>query len=75
MAVDEHHISVVGMSCEHCRCRVERALEAVPGVVRVVIDLETGNASIECEPGATSREALIEAVEEAGYSAGSMSTP
>jgi copper chaperone CopZ len=75
MAVEQLQINVIGMSCEHCRCRVQRALEALPGVCTVVINLETGAVNVEAEPGTTTRENLVAAVEEVGYSAGTMSTP
>ena len=75
MATEHHKLAVVGMSCEHCRCRVQRALEGVPGVVAVVIDLETGAADVEAETEATSREVLIAAVEDVGYEVGTMSSP
>lgn len=38
-------LSVKGMSCNHCRQAVTKALEAFPGVSDVVVNLETGEAS------------------------------
>lgn len=75
MAVDRYEFSVVGMSCEHCRCRVQRALEEVEGVTSAAIDLETGTAHVETEVGATTRENLVAKVEEVGYAVGDLSTP
>lgn len=75
MANDNYQLSVIGMSCEHCRGRVQQALEEVSGVVSVDISLETGVAEIQAEPGTTSREQLVAKVEETGYSVGSMSRP
>ncbi len=37
-------IKVKGMSCEHCREAVSRAIKSVPGVSSVVVDLEKGEA-------------------------------
>jgi copper chaperone len=50
-------IKVTGMSCQHCVGAVKRALEAVPAVSAVQVDLETGLARVEGEadPGALMR--------------------
>ncbi|MEG1610942.1 MAG: cation transporter [Bilophila sp.] len=48
-------ITVKGMSCEHCKQAVTRALEAIPGVGAVTVDLATGAASwTETQPVAYS---------------------
>lgn len=75
MRTEYHQFNVVGMSCEHCRATVQRALEEVGGVCSVEIDLETGAANVEAEPGATSQDTLTRAVEAAGYQVGMLSTP
>ena len=38
-------LSVKGMSCNHCRQAVTKALESFPGVSDVVVNLETGVVS------------------------------
>jgi copper chaperone CopZ len=60
-------VSIEGMSCGHCVMRVKSALEAVPGVSSVSVDLTSGKASVE----GTSLDAnmLRGAVEKAGYQA------
>lgn len=75
MTAEHHKLSIVGMACEHCRCRVQRALEGVDGVTHVEIDLETGTANVQAEAGAVVREDLVAVVEDVGYQVGSMSTP
>lgn len=57
-------IKVAGMSCNHCKMAVEKALKAVPGVKSAEADVEKGHAVIE---GAPQREELVKAIEEAGY--------
>ena len=57
-------INIAGMSCNHCKMAVEKALKAVPGVKSAQVDLEKGQAVIE---GAPQRENLVKAIEEAGY--------
>ena len=37
-------ITVKGMSCEHCRISVTKALSALPGVSNVKVDLLSGKA-------------------------------
>jgi copper chaperone CopZ len=59
-------LKVSGMSCQHCSDAVAKALEAVPGVSRVEVDLGAGLARIEGDAGL---EVLIRAVTEAGYGA------
>src|SRR3546814_14077983 len=61
-------LSVAGMTCASCVGRVEKALRAVPGVLKADVNLATETARIEAV--ATTAEAdLIRAVEKAGYSA------
>jgi Cu+-exporting ATPase len=57
-----------GMHCAACVAHVEKALGKVPGVVEARVSLVTNAASVRHE-GATTAEALIEAVAGAGYEA------
>lgn len=59
-------LSIEGMSCASCVGRVERALQAVPGVTEANVNLATERASIRSN---TSVDRLIAAVAEAGYEA------
>jgi len=59
-------ITVEGMSCSHCEQTVEEALETVSGVTDVTVDRESEQASVEGDADAT---ALVEAVDDAGYTA------
>ena len=49
---------------------VERALERVPGVVRVYVNPATEMAYVECEPEMTNTRPLSAAVEGVGFRAG-----
>jgi copper chaperone len=40
-------MQIAGMSCNHCKMAVEKALQAVPGVEKVQVDLEKKQAVIE----------------------------
>ncbi|MCK5405894.1 MAG: heavy-metal-associated domain-containing protein [Candidatus Krumholzibacteria bacterium] len=58
-------IKIQGMTCRHCLVAVTKALEAVPGVTKVVeVDLERGEALVE---GTPDPEYITYFVELAGY--------
>jgi len=56
---------VEGMTCKHCKARVEKGIEEIPGVEAVSADIQTGRVSIEGHSVTT--EMVKFAVEEAGY--------
>ena len=60
-------LSVTGMTCGGCVRSVRGALEAVPGVRAVEVDLEAGRARVQAEPGLAPK--LVEAVFDAGFEA------
>ena len=57
---------VTGMSCAACSARVEKAVNAVPGVTSCSVSLLTNSMVVE---GSASGDAIIEAVQNAGYGA------
>lgn len=59
-------LNITGMSCDHCVKAVESALQSVPGVTQVRVDLSGAKATVE---GQASQEAMIAAVVEEGYQA------
>ena len=40
-------IKIKGMSCQHCVMAVTKALQEVPGLSRVNVDLQNGSATLE----------------------------
>ena len=58
--------NVTGMSCAACQARVEKAVSAVPGVTSCAVSLLTNSMGVE---GTASPEAIVKAVENAGYGA------
>jgi len=58
--------NVTGMSCAACQTRVEKAVNAVEGVESCAVSLLTNSMGVE---GTASEEAIIAAVESAGYGA------
>ena len=57
---------ITGMSCAACASRVEQAVKGVEGVTSCSVNLLTNSMGVE---GSTDREAVIKAVEAAGYGA------
>jgi len=55
------------MTCASCVSNVERALERVPGVDRVSVNLATEKAAVELGQEGVTLEQLREAVSQAGY--------
>jgi len=62
-------LDITGMHCASCVMHIEEALQAVPGVRAAAVNLATEKAVVEVEPTQVQPEALIHAVEEAGYGA------
>lgn len=62
-------LNVSGMTCDHCRGRVESAVKAVAGVYGVYVDLSEGSAEVDFDDGKTNPETLAEAITTAGYPA------
>ncbi|NNF58669.1 MAG: heavy-metal-associated domain-containing protein [Rhodothermaceae bacterium] len=59
-------LHIDGMSCQHCVRAVREAIEAIPGVE--LEDVEIGSAIVRLDsPDETVREALRQAVDDAGY--------
>jgi len=59
-------LTVEGMSCEHCEQTVTDALQSVDGVTDVSVDRDGESATVD---GDADEAALVDAVEDAGYSA------
>lgn len=60
-------IGVGGMSCQRCVANVRGALQALPGVDRVEVALEAGQATITCDAQKVTVERLRAAIEDAGF--------
>ncbi len=59
-------LKIEGMTCQNCVKHVRQALESVPGVASVEVDLDSGRATVAGEAALSD---LIAAVEEEGYEA------
>jgi len=59
--------SVPGVSCEHCRAAITTEVAAVPGVDKVVVDLDAKRVTVTGEQ--VDDGAVRAAIDEAGYDA------
>ncbi|SHH95995.1 heavy-metal-associated domain-containing protein [Desulfofustis glycolicus] len=57
-------IRIKGMSCQHCVASVTKALEGLPGVSDVKVDLEKGKATYQ---GDINHGLVKEAIEKTGF--------
>ncbi|MFT4921508.1 MAG: Cu+-exporting ATPase, partial [Haloarculaceae archaeon] len=61
-------IAISDMTCANCADTNETALEAVPGVVEAEVNYATDEARVRYNLADTDREAMYDAIEDAGYS-------
>jgi len=59
-------IYIEGMSCNHCKMSVEKALSSIVGVSKVEVNLEKKNAILESETS-LDNETIKKVIEEAGF--------
>lgn len=59
-------VKVKGMSCQHCVKRVTEALQALPGVKKVKVDLDQERATFD-KPEKVTMSQVQQAIKSAGY--------
>ena len=64
----EKILNVEGMSCNHCVASVRKALEGLDGVREADVSLDDKKVRVELDKDLAD-EALVKAVEDAGYTA------
>lgn len=62
-------IKIGGMSCQGCVKNITGVLTALAGVASAEVSLEAGQATVAFDALAVSREALLGAIEDAGFDA------
>lgn len=60
-------INVDGMSCDHCKMAVTKAVSALEGVSSVEVSLENKTVSVDYEEGRLAADAIKQAIEAQGY--------
>ncbi len=68
VATERLELPIEGMTCASCAARIERKLNKLEGVTASV-NYATEKAAVEYDPAQVTTGALIEAVEQVGYSA------
>ncbi len=67
--VEKLRLRIGGMTCATCAGRVEKVLRRQPGVASAQVNLASEIANVAFTPGAASSDALVAAVEKAGFEA------
>jgi copper chaperone len=65
--VEIRTLRINGMSCQMCVKHITHALEGLPGVTEVKVELEPGTAVVTFDPATAGMPAFESAVAEAGY--------
>lgn len=60
-------LNVKGMSCDHCKMTVEKAVKALDGVSKVNVDLEAKTVTVGYDEGRVGPARFRDAIEEKGY--------
>lgn len=66
---------VTGMTCSACSAHVQKSVAAVPGVCQAAVNLLSNSMTVEYEEDKTNADAIIQAVENAGYGASLKNAP
>ncbi len=62
-------INVAGMSCDHCKMAVTKAVSSLAGVSSVEVNLENNTAAVEFDESILLLDAIKQAIEAQGYDA------
>jgi copper chaperone len=62
-------IKVGGMSCQGCVKNITGVLGGLAGVTSAEVSLEAGEAKVSFDPQVVARDALVNAIEDAGFDA------
>jgi copper chaperone len=60
-------INVDGMSCDHCKHSIEKALNGLDGVTSSEVSLANGNVEVEFDENQVAFNDFKEAIEDQGY--------
>lgn len=58
------NLEVEGMSCAHCVASITKAVQPLPGVTDVTVDLDAAAVTVTGQPD---RAAVVAAIEDCGY--------
>lgn len=69
MSIETRVINIDGMTCGGCVKSVNSALTQLDGVQSVDVDLEGNKAAVTYDSSAVAVDAIVEAIEDAGFDA------
>jgi copper chaperone CopZ len=61
------HLTIEGMTCQHCVRAVDRRLRRTPGVDVTAVTI--GSADVQFDPARTNVDEIAEAIADEGYTA------
>lgn len=62
----ERTYRVPDVSCQHCVAAITNELKAIPGVERVIVDLDSKLVTVE-HTDTVAEQQILDGIEEAGY--------
>ena len=65
----QERYDVTGMTCAACQAHVQKAVNALPGVRQVSVNLLTNSMTVEYDESDLNSNQIVQAVERAGYGA------
>ena len=65
----QERYDVTGMTCAACQAHVQKAVNALPGVRQVSVNLLTNSMTVEYDESDLNSHQIVQAVEQAGYGA------
>jgi copper chaperone len=60
-------LNIEGMSCDHCKMAVTKAVSSLAGVSSVEVNLENNTAAVEFDESTLLLDAIKQAIEAQGY--------
>ncbi|MEK9727917.1 MAG: heavy-metal-associated domain-containing protein [Candidatus Margulisiibacteriota bacterium] len=66
----DRKFNVQGMFCDSCRVKIEKKVKAIPGVVSVDVNVESGEMVVSYEENQENIQQTLSAVKELGYTPG-----
>ena len=67
IAMETTKLRVVGIRCDSCSGKIERALGSLPGIRNVQTDVARGTVRLTAEPGHVDRGGIATALKQLGY--------
>lgn len=65
--LEKKTLTVEGMSCNHCKNAVEKAVRGLPGVMAAEVDLAAKGLKVEFDAAKSSLDDIKKAVDDAGF--------